>query len=257
MKTPLFLLVIPMIFGFSQAQANSETVNIPSFEACAAELTQSNTKDAAAYYMYSDFYYEVEDKRLYAVKAVATLVENFGPGTACETQHITINLDDIKCHDLGSEMCVVPSEGGHYIVSKDYVDGTNIILAADGYSTLPRKRKKYDNEMLYIPNPSACYMDLLHYRDGQVHGVDGMPYRSFQDLRYVLARITRDIVTDLAEVSMDCEYETQAFEATKMECKKYNQYGSQICSLTATSAGYFQFVTEGQGGVHVLFNRWD
>ena len=251
------LLLASSLLMCAQVQAQSTTVAIPSFEDCAGELSQSNTLDGAGYYMYSEFYYELEDKREYAVKAVETLVENFGAGTACETHQVTINLDDIQCHNLASEMCIVPSEGGSFIVSKDYVDGTNVVLAADGYSTLPRIRAQYDNEMLYIPSPSACYSDLLNNRDGQVHGVDGMPYRYFQDLRYVLARSTRDIVSNLSESSNDCDSEIVEFEASKMECIEYNQYGSQVCALTATNGGYFQFVTESQGGVHVLFNRWD
>ncbi len=255
--TTAALLSAASFTTFANAQKPAPTVSVPVFSACQSDLAASNTQDPSTYFIFSDFYYELEDKRAYAVKALETMTQTFAADTTCANDTVSISLNDIQCHNVGYDICVVPSDKGDFIVSKDYVDSTNIVLAESGFSTLPKVRTRYDDTTLWLPDPALCYSDLLKNRDSQAYGLDGMSYRHYQDLRYVLARTTRDLVSDTAETSNDCAYETQGIETSKMQCIEYNTFGSKICAMTATNGGYFQYITARDGAVHVLFNRWD
>ncbi|WP_444884328.1 hypothetical protein [Microbulbifer sp. PSTR4-B] len=257
MKTIASLSVVAMAVAAAiPAQANT-TFDLPNFSQCSEAATQSNTNDREVYRIFSDFYYEIEDKREYAVTAVKNWAKNFA--SSCITSTTQITLDDVQCDDFigGAPVCRIESDEGDYVVVKDYVDSTNVVLSKHDQQNWPAVHTSNDMDMLWMANPAKCYSDLLKSGvDSQAYYLDAYNYRYFGDYRFVLARTTRDLVQNLAGQSNQCAYETIGIEANKMECSETSG-GTKICASRHTNAGYFVFVSDDNHGMHVVFNRWD
>ncbi|WP_196139226.1 hypothetical protein [Aliikangiella sp. G2MR2-5] len=250
-------LMIALSSGLSMAADFS----VPSLSRCLTDMQTANTKDARVYNIYSDFYYEYEDKRDFAVAALAEMTKLFAPAnSSCNQFSQPMNRETITCKKIaGSDVCIVPSDAGEFILVKDYVDSTNIILTEyDGdYSKFPEIDTNNDNESLWVPMPEMCYDGILNgLWDSQSYLLDAKSYRRFGDLRYVMARTSRDLVKGLSQSDNTCQYETAAHLAAGMQCFARNNKPT-ICGLPTTGAGYFIFVTDADNTMHLVFNRWD
>jgi hypothetical protein len=261
MRLKFFLLVTILIITNFPNNVKAADFNIPSLSRCLSDMSASNTKDPKIYNIFSDFYYEFEDKRDYAAMAVTKMVEQFSASHSnCQAFTQPMNRETIKCDNFsGSDVCRVPSDAGEFIVIKDYVDSTNIILTeySNDYQALPTLKPANDLQTLWLPKPELCYSDLLEgLWDSQSYAIDTSDYTNFGDLRYVMARSSRDLVKSISQSSSTCSYQTQAHEASKMQCFVRNNKPS-ICSIASTGAGYFVYVTDKNNTVHAVFNRWD
>ncbi|WP_444921715.1 hypothetical protein ACJJID_04815 [Microbulbifer sp. CnH-101-G] len=244
------------VAGTIPAQADT-TFDLPNFSQCSEVATQSNTNDREVYRIFSDFYYEIEDKREYAITAVKDWAKNYA--ASCITSTTQITLDDVQCDEFvgGAPICRIESDEGDYVVVKDYVDSTNVVLSKHDQQRWPGVHSSNDMDMLWVANPAQCYSDLLGSGwDSQAYYQDAYNYRYFGDYRFVLARTTRDLVQNLAGQSEQCAYETTGIEAYKMECAETSG-GTKVCASRYTNAGYFVFVSDDNHGMHVIFNRWD
>ncbi|MCL1126001.1 hypothetical protein [Shewanella surugensis] len=252
-----FLPVVASVFF--QANASADTIDVPVFSQCDTELTQSNTRDSQVYNLYSDFYYEYNDPREYALVALEKLTSQFAASNSICQQYTQASLDDIHCEAQigGTEICSLESDTGDFVIVKDYVDASNIILSKHNDDIWPAIHSENDNAPLYVPNPGSCYDGLLQGgMDSQAYLVDASSYRYFGDFRYVLARTTRDTVKEIANRNDYCYYQTTAESAANMQCSILSS-GTQYCSLPNTNAGYFVFVTGEDHSMHLIFNRWD
>lgn len=252
-----FLPVVASVFF--QANASADTINVPVFSQCDTELTQSNTRNSQVYNVYSDFYYEYTDPKEYALAALTELTQQFAAeGSMCQ-QYAQASMDDIQCEVQigGTSICTLESDTGDFVIVKDYVDGSNIVLSKHDNETWPAIHNSNDAEPLYVPNPGHCYDGLLQGgMDSQAYLVDASSYRYFGDFRYVLARTTRDTVREISNRNDYCYYRTTDEPASNMQCSMLTS-GTQYCSLPNTNAGYFVFVTGADHSVHMIFNRWD
>lgn len=242
-----------------QANAAADTIDVPVFSQCAAELTDSNTRDSKVYNIYSDFYYEYSDPREYAVAALGLLTHQFAATDSMCQQYVQAELEDIQCETQigGTDICTLVSDTGDFVIVKDYVDASNIILSQHHEDVWPTIHNSNDAESLYMPNPGSCYDGLLQGgMDSQAYLVDASSYRYFGDFRYILARTTRDTVKEIANRNDYCYYQTTEEPAANMQCSTLSS-GTQYCSLPNTNAGYFVFVTGVDHSVHMIFNRWD
>lgn len=240
---------------------NAADFNVPTVSRCLADLAPSNTENEKVYNIHSDFYYEYEDKRAFAVKAISELARQYSTSNSeCQSFTQPMNRTTVQCQQLaGSDVCIVPSDAGEFIVVKDYVDSTQIVLTeySDDYSALPTVNNENDYASLYLPQPELCYSDLLKpIYDSQAHQTDARWYKSFSDLRFVFARSNRDLIKSLAEENTTCDFQTAEFPAHQMQCIVRNNKPG-ICGMPATGGGYFIYVTDSDFKVHMLFNRWD
>lgn len=254
----LFFLITTYLLTTTVTAAD---FNIPSLSRCANDMAASNTKDSKVYNIYSDFYYEFEDKRDYAAMALTKMTQQFSnENSSCQTFTQPMNRETIKCHQFsGSDVCIVPSDAGEFIVVKDFVDSTNIILTHYGkdYKKFPDVDNINDQETLWLPMPQLCYDTLLEgSNDSQSYLVDAKPYLRFGDFRYIMARSNRDLVKGLAANNSSCNYQTSNHLASNMQCLKRHKKPS-ICSISTTGGGYFVYVTDDDNTVHLIFNRWD
>lgn len=256
--TKLFLAVVVLI---SSNLAFSADYNIPSLSRCLNDMQAANSNDSKVYNIYSDFYYEYSDKRDYAAAAVNKMAKQFSAETsACRQFSQPMNRETITCEKFaGSDVCIVPSDAGEFIVVKDYVDSTNIILTeyANDYTQFPRVKAVNDSQLLWMPKPEICYDGLLSgLWDGQAHSLDAKDYTRFGDLRYVMARTSRDLVKQISLTDASCQYQTLDHLASDTQCLNRSNKPS-ICGLPTTGGGYFVFVTDKDNQVHLVFNRWD
>ncbi|WP_299495363.1 hypothetical protein [uncultured Shewanella sp.] len=251
---------LPVVVGvFFQANAVANTVDVPVFSQCNTELAQSNTRDTQVYNVFSDFYYEYNDPKEYAVAALKELTHQFAETDSICQQYTQASLDDIQCETQigGTNICTLESDTGDFVIVKDYVDASNIVLSKHDNAVWPSIHNSHDSEVLYVPNPGHCYDGLLQGgMDSQAYLVDASSYRYFGDFRYVLARTTRDTVKEIANRNDYCYYRTTDEPASSMQCSMLTS-GTQYCSLPNTNAGYFVFVTGADHSVHMIFNRWD
>ncbi|GAA5442401.1 hypothetical protein Misp06_00575 [Microbulbifer sp. NBRC 101763] len=235
----------------------SATFELPNFSQCAKVATQSNTNDREVYRFFSDFYYEIEDKREYAITAVREWAEAYAPG--CLGSATPVTLEEIQCDNFvgGAPVCRIESDTGDYVISKDYVDSTNVVLSKHDEQNWPQIHASKDMDMLWIAKPELCYSELLESGgDSQAYYLDAYNYRYFGDYRYVLARTTRDLVQNIAAQPGQCMYDTVGVEAYKMECSETSK-GTKVCASRHTNGGFFVFVSDDNHGMHVIFNRWD
>ncbi|AWF80967.1 hypothetical protein BTJ40_09170 [Microbulbifer sp. A4B17] len=256
MKTLATFTAAIAISGAVPAQAE-QTFELPKFSHCSVAASASNTNDREVYRIFSDFYYEIEDSREYAVKAVQNWAENFAEDCAGETTQVS--LDMIQCDNFigGAPVCRIESDEGDYVIVKDYVDSTNVVLSQHDQQTWPDIFSSNDQETLWMARPELCYSELLEWGgDSQAYYLDTYNYRYFGDYRYVLARSSRDLVQNLEVQFSQCEYDTVGVEANKMQCSETTQ-GTKVCASAHTNGGYFVFVSDDNHGMHVIFNRWD
>ncbi len=250
------------ILAFSISNfALSADFDIPSLSRCANDMVASNTNDTKTYNIFSDFYYEFEDKRDYAAMALSKMTEQFSAeNSACRSFTQPMNRETIQCEKFaGSDVCIVPSDAGEFIVVKDFVDSTNIILTHydKDYKKFPAIDSINDQESLWLPMPELCYDTLLDgLWDSQSYQVDAKPYLRFGDFRYIMARSNRDLLKNLSANNASCAYQTTNHLASTMHCLKRNKKPS-ICSVSTTGGGYFIYVTDEDNSVHMIFNRWD
>ncbi|WP_144393944.1 hypothetical protein [Pleionea sediminis] len=235
--------------------------HVPTVSRCLADMSQSNTKDSKVYNIYSDFYYEYSDKRDYAIRAIQEVTQKFSAeDSSCQGFTQPMNRETVQCYKFsGSEVCTVPSDAGEFIVVKDYVDSTNVILTeySNDYTDFPEINSANDFESLWLPQPELCYTDLLApIYDSQAHSLNASAFVNFSDFRYVLARSNRDLVKNISENVSSCEYATMDIPAHEMTCiSRPNK--PAICSVGATGGGYFIYVTDADNTIHMIFNRWD
>ncbi|WP_444894219.1 hypothetical protein ACJJIE_07945 [Microbulbifer sp. TRSA001] len=244
------------IAGAVPAQAE-QTFELPKFSQCSVAASASNTNDREVYRIFSDFYYEIEDSREYAVKAVQYWAESFAEDCAGETTQVS--LDMVQCDNFigGAPVCRIESDEGDYVIVKDYVDSTNVVLSQHDQQNWPGIHSSNDQETLWMARPELCYSELLEGGiDSQAYYLDAYNYRYFGDYRYVLARSSRDLVQTLDSQYSQCEYDASGIEAYKMQCSETSQ-GTKVCATAHTGAGYFVFVSDDHHGMHVIFNRWD
>ncbi|MCO7227502.1 hypothetical protein [Pleionea sp. CnH1-48] len=249
-----------LVFGLSNAVFAAD-FSVPSLSRCLDDMKASNTQDAKVYNLYTDFYYEMEDKRDYAVEAVNQMAKLFAPeNSECRQFSQPMNRETVTCEKIGgSDVCIIPSDAGEFVVVKDYVDSTNIVLTEydNDYRRFPRIKAANDQASLWLPKPELCYSDLLaNIFDSQSYMLDASSYTNFGDFRYVLARTTRDLVKSIETDTNECRYETSAHEAGKTQCL-YRRNKPSICGITTTGGGYFIYVTDADKSVHLIFNRWD
>lgn len=256
------MILITTVLGITFSNHASATdFQIPSLSRCLTGMDPSNTNDPRVYNIYSDFYYEFEDKRDYAAMAVTKMVEQFSSELSeCRVFSQAINRETITCDRVsGSNICRIPSDAGEFIIVKDYVDSTNIILTeySNDYQNLPDVNANNEQQTLWLPQPELCYDDVLDgLWDSQSYAIDASNYTYFGDLRYVMARSTRDLVRQLSQQSLSCSYQTQGHQASQMACY-YRVNKPSICSIRSTDGGYFVYVTDKNNTIHAVFNRWD
>ncbi|WP_444944171.1 hypothetical protein ACJJIK_03125 [Microbulbifer sp. ZKSA006] len=256
MKTFATLTAAIAITSIVPAQAE-QTFELPKFSQCSAAASASNTNDREVYRIFSDFYYEIEDPREYAITAVQNWATSYAEDCMDETTQIS--LDMVQCDTFipGAAICRVESDEGDYVIVKDYVDSTNVVLSQHDQQTWPEVYASKDQETLWMARPELCYSELLEGGgDSQAYYLDAYNYRYFGDYRYVLAKSSRDLVQTLESQNSQCEYDTSGIEAYKMQCSETSQ-GTQVCASGSTGAGYFVFVSDDNHGMHVIFNRWD
>ncbi|NVJ59403.1 MAG: hypothetical protein HWE27_03385 [Gammaproteobacteria bacterium] len=235
--------------------------NVPTVSRCLADLEESNTNDSKVYNIYSDFYYEYDDKRDYAIAAIKKLAKTYSSqSSSCASFTQPMNRSTVKCEKVaGSDVCIIPSDAGEFIVVKDYVDSTNVVLVeySDQYSEYPTINSENDFENLWLPQPDLCYEGLLKpIYDSQAHENNSELFKEFDDLRFLLARSNRDLVKRLAESSYSCSYQTFAVATKEMECLQRDNKPT-ICGVRSTNGGYFVYITDADFDVHMVFNRWD
>ncbi|BBM03041.1 hypothetical protein [Microbulbifer sp. GL-2] len=257
MKT-ISVLSVAILAVMAGISAQAKTIfQVPDFSQCSQVASPSNTNDREVYRIFSDFFYEIEDKREYAVTAVREWAERYAPGCMDTTTQVT--LDEIQCDSFvgGAPICRIEGDEGDYVISKDYVDSTNIILSKHDQQTWPEIHASRDADILWIAKPELCYSELLESGgDSQAYYLDAYSYRFFGDYRYILARTTRDLVQNLATQPGQCSYDTDGIEAFKMECSETSK-GTRVCASGDTNGGFFVFVSDDNHGMHVIFNRWD
>ena len=253
--------IIAMAFSapLFSAQADTSTLTVPVFSQCEANTSNSNTENHDVYRLSSEFYYELEDKREYAIAAVKAWAKQFHRSDSnCVQQQVEIKLENVQCDNTnGVPVCAIESDSGDFIVVKDYVDSTNVVAVAHDNQSWPAISASNDSDDLYMPNPTQCYSELLGTGgDSQAYYIDAYNYRYFGDYRFVMVKTARDLVQSISTQKTSCSYTTQAITASDMRCNSTSK-GTQYCTLSSTNAGYFVFVSDDNHGMHLIFNRWD
>ncbi|WDE09107.1 hypothetical protein SG34_030525 [Thalassomonas viridans] len=254
--------IIAMAFSapFFSAQADTSTFTAPVFSQCETNTAGSNTENHDVFRLQSEFYYQIEDHREYAIAAVKAWAKKFhSKDSSCVQQQVEISLEDVQCDNSinGAPVCAIESDSGDFIVVKDYVDSTNVVAVAHDNQSWPAISASNDSDDLYMPNPEQCYSDLLGTGgDSQAYYIDAYNYRYFGDYRFVMARTARDLVQNLSKRNASCSYRAQAIAASDMNCNSTSN-GVQYCTLSSTNTGYFVFVSDDNHGMHLIFNRWE
>lgn len=252
-----YTLALVATFNVFSASASSESIS--NFEQCVQSAKNSNTHDHEVFRIHSEYFYELEDPREYAVLAVKNWASEFADKRQCLTAMNQIAIEDVKCDTFvaGAPVCRIEGDSGDFIVAKDYVDGSNVILSQHDEQVWPGISSQNDNEPLWMAQPELCYDELLvPGMDSQAHYVDTYDHRYFDDYRYLLARTSRDLISGLAEKSQRCDFQTSAALASDMKCS-VTTGGTRVCGLPSTQGGYFIMVSDDNHGMHVIFNRWD
>ena len=254
----IIAMALAVPFFSTQAEANMYTV--PVFSQCEASTAKSNTENHDVFWLQSEFYYQLDDNREYAITAVKAWAKQFhNRDSNCVQQQVEISLDDVKCDNtiVGAPVCAIESDSGDFVVVKDYVDSTNVVAVAHDNQSWPGIHVRNDSDYLYMPNPEQCYSELLGTGgDSQAYYSDAYDYRYFGDYRFVMARTARDLVQNLSSKHASCDYQTQALPVSDMQCSITGN-GTRYCTLDNTNTGYFVFVSDDNHGVHVIFNRWE
>ena len=254
------IIAVALSAPLFSAQADTNTFTVPVFSQCEASTAKSNTENHDVFQLHSEFYYQLEDKREYAIAAVKAWAKQFhSRDSNCVQKLVTISLEDVQCDTRinGAPVCAIESDSGDFIVAKDYVDSTNVVAVAHDNQSWPAISASNDSDDLYMPNPEQCYSELLGTGgDSQAYYIDAYNYRYFGDYRFVMARTARDLVQNLSTKSASCSYATQAIAASDMHCNSTSN-GTQYCTLSSTNSGYFVFVSDDNHGMHLIFNRWD
>ncbi|WP_281557937.1 hypothetical protein [Thalassomonas sp. RHCl1] len=254
------IIAVALAVPFFSAQAKADTFNVPVFSQCEASTLRSNTENHDVFQLRSEFFYEIEDEREYAITAVRAWAKQFhNRDSDCMQKQVAIKLEDVQCDTRinGAPVCAIESDSGDFIVAKDYVDSTNVVAVAHDNQSWPAISAGNDSDYLYMPNPELCYSDLLGTGgDSQAYYIDAYDYRYFGDYRFLMARTARDLVQNLSARNASCDYSPQAIAASDMNCNSTSN-GVQYCTLDGTNTGYFIFVSDDNHGMHLIFNRLD
>lgn len=253
----LFVIKVAMAFGFlSQSSVADDGVN-----SC-LERAFSDPRSAT---MFADFYYETEDKALFAQQFYQRIQEKLSNENYCEVNTKKPAFTCVRGNGA-YPVCGAKVDNYYVAVVKDYVDSARLIVnkrPANSYTWIPSEKSKNDNAMLSIPDSSYCYEGILDGSyDSQTYTLDVRPYLPFYffrgDRRFIMADSLQDLVQSKAEANSRCQLRLVDYPAKEISCKKMAGSAWQACFASPNGGGYFVYTfLHGSPRMHMTFNRWD
>ncbi len=212
--------------------------------------------------LFTDYYFTLAERKNFALLALLDAQGLDAAEGSCQMKPEILESKAIRCSsDNLPVFCEVSVSDGVYLVSKDYVDSTQVSFLSQSTAAkkLPPLRPEFDSRPLYLPNPAFCSSGLLanYSGDSSAIAVDLSRFQSYQDPRFIAARGLRDwvqgLVTNLK--SDDCQWQAETLPASAMSCSALSQ--GTLCTLQSPAGGYFRIYLGNTGPAALFFQRYD
>jgi len=212
--------------------------------------------------LFTDYYFTLADRKNFALVALLDAQGLDAAEGSCQMKTETVEPKAIRCtSDNLPVFCEVSVSDGVYLISKDYVDSTQVsfLPQSSDVMKLPPIRAEFDSRPLHLPNPAFCSSGLLanYSGDSSAIAVDLSRFLSYQDPRFIASRALRDWVQGLVTSlkSDDCQWQTETLPASAMSCSALSQ--GTLCTLKSSAGGYFRIYLGNKGPAWLFFQRYD
>lgn len=223
------------------------------------DLIKNNSRLGA---LYSDFYYDKQlspNDETFASTLYKKVLDKVSEEKNCTLPKAAIS--SFSCLSFNSYPVCSASVGKKLVtVVKDYTDFAHLLVQEAGNSRLPKIKSKNHQRDLYMPHTGYYYEILLGGSwESQTYDLDIKEYRNYNDLRWVIARAARDIVTDAQKVSRGTSLKSVIkFPAKKVTCETFSNTKVRACLVNTQSSGYFICLFAPRStNAKLIFNRWD
>ncbi len=246
-------------------------IYLPKSSACRDSLRKQPRFKSAAHSVYAEVFYELENKKQASARVLTQMVEQYaGQSANCTLEYYMAFEDEVLCERVAGqrEICSLPTDLGHFVVIRDYVDSAAVIYIENSKKTPQLGSFSNDDVTVKLAQPEACYTELLNLdgkqsaqtpfasSDHRSYFVSAKGMNLKQDARKNAAQLVNRAVAGLEKIpGGTCKAPSATLAVSSNACRTLG--GVDVCVFSQLNSGYFVVTPDAADGAFVTFIRFD